>query len=84
MAWNSFKLASYSKFGFSRQDLDGNELAKSICLARKARGREVLFPRVVIFDFLKLSRRIEYSVVGGRGGGVLCNIHSGSSESYYC
>ena len=40
-AWNSFKLASYSKFGFSRPYLDGNKLAKGICLARKMRDKEV-------------------------------------------
>ena len=38
---NLFKLASYCKFGFSRPDLDGNKLAKDMCLARKARDREV-------------------------------------------
>ena len=26
--WNSFKLTSYGKFGFSRPHLDGNKLAK--------------------------------------------------------
>ena len=31
-AWNLFKLASYGKFGFSRPDLDGNKLAKGMCL----------------------------------------------------
>ena len=40
-AWNLFELASYSKFGFSRLDLDGNKLAKGMYLARKARDREV-------------------------------------------
>ena len=40
-AWNLFKRASYGKFGFSRPDLDGNKLAKGMCLARKARDREV-------------------------------------------
>ena len=40
-AWNLFKLASYGQFGFSRPDLDGNMLAKGICLARKARDIEV-------------------------------------------
>ena len=40
-AWNLFELASYGKFGFSRPDLDGNKLAKGMCLARKARDREV-------------------------------------------
>ena len=40
-AWNLFKLASYGKFGFSRRDLDGNKLAKGMCLVRKARDREV-------------------------------------------
>ena len=39
--WNLFKLASCGKFGFSRPDLDGNKLAKGMCLARKARDREV-------------------------------------------
>ena len=44
----------HGKFGFSRPDLDGNQLAKGICLVRKARGREVLSRvlRVVIFEFL--------------------------------
>ena len=36
-----FKLTSYGKFGFSRPDLDGNKLAERVCLARKARDREV-------------------------------------------
>ena len=40
-AWNLLELASYGKFGFSRPDLDGNKLAKGMCLARKARDREV-------------------------------------------
>ena len=31
-AWNLFKLTFYSKFGFSRPDLDGNKLAKGMCL----------------------------------------------------
>ena len=31
----------FGKFGFSRPDLDGNKLAKGMCLARKARDREV-------------------------------------------
>ena len=31
----------YNKFGFSRPDLNGNKLAKGMCLARKARNREV-------------------------------------------
>ena len=39
--WNLFKLASYDKYGFSRPDLDGSKLAKGMCLARKARDREV-------------------------------------------
>ena len=39
--WNLFKLASYDKFGFSRPDLDGNKLAKGMCLARKVIYREV-------------------------------------------
>ena len=45
----------HGMFGFSRPDLDGNQLAKGICLARKARDIEVLSGvlRVVIFDFLK-------------------------------
>ena len=38
-AWNLFKLAYYGKFDFSRLDLDGNKLAKCICLARKMRDR---------------------------------------------
>ena len=42
LAWNLFKLASYGKFGFSRPDLDGNELAKVMCLARKARIKKCL------------------------------------------
>ena len=29
------------KLGFSRPDLDGNKLAKSMCLERKVRDREV-------------------------------------------
>ena len=41
LAWNLFKLASYDKFGLSKPDLDGNKLAKGICLARKKRDREV-------------------------------------------
>ena len=40
-ARNLFKLASYGKFDFSRPDLDGNKLAEGMCLARKARDREV-------------------------------------------
>ena len=40
-AWNLFELASYGKFDFSRPDLDGNKLAKGMCLERKARDREV-------------------------------------------
>ena len=39
--WNLFKLVSYVKFGFSRPDLDGNKLAKGMCLARKPRDREM-------------------------------------------
>ena len=35
------KLTSSGKFGFSRPDLDGNKLAKGMCLARKARDREM-------------------------------------------
>ena len=38
---NLIELASYGKFGFSRLDLDGNMLAKGICLARKVRDRGV-------------------------------------------
>ena len=38
---NLLKLASYGKFG-SRPDLDGNKLAKVMCLVRKMRDREVL------------------------------------------
>ena len=38
---NLFELVSYCKFGFSRPDLDGNKLAKGVCLARKAGDREV-------------------------------------------
>ena len=30
-ARNLFKLTSYSKFGFSRPDLDGNKLTKVMC-----------------------------------------------------
>ena len=41
-ARNLFELASYSKFGFSRPDLDGNKPAKGMCLVRKARDRECL------------------------------------------
>ena len=33
--------SSYSKFGFSRPDLNGNKLAKGMCLTRKVRYREV-------------------------------------------
>ena len=40
-AWNLFTLASYSKFGFSRPDLDANKLAKCMCLPKKVRDREV-------------------------------------------
>ena len=40
-AWNLFKLTSYGKFGFFRPDLDGNKLAKGMCLARQAIDREV-------------------------------------------
>ena len=39
-ALNLFKLPPYCKFGFSRPDLDGNKLAKGMCLVRKARDRE--------------------------------------------
>ena len=39
---NFFRLTSYGKFGLSRPDLDGNKLAKSMYLARKARDRECL------------------------------------------
>ena len=64
-AWNLFELASYSKFGFFRPDLDGNKLAKGMCLARKARDREafnLIVPRVVNYsvfflESLNLSRR---------------------------
>ena len=38
---NLLELVSYGKFSFSRQDLDGNKPAKCMCLARKARDREV-------------------------------------------
>ena len=34
------QLASYGKFGFSRPKLDGNKLAKGMCLSRKVRDRE--------------------------------------------
>ena len=37
----SRKLTSYGKFGSSRPDLDGNNLAKRIYLVRKACYREV-------------------------------------------
>ena len=50
MAWNLFELASYDKFGFSRPDLEGNKLAKGMCLGRKARDKEVFYlvvPRVI-------------------------------------
>ena len=40
-AWNLYKLASFGNFGFSRPELDGNKLAKGMCLVRKARDREV-------------------------------------------
>ena len=33
-AWNLFKLACYGKFGFSRQGIYGNKLAKGMCFAR--------------------------------------------------
>ena len=52
-AWNLFELAPYGKFGFSRPDLDGNKLAKGICLARKERDKEVyclIVPRVVKYS----------------------------------
>ena len=52
-AWNLFKLASYGTIGFSRSDLHGNKLAKGMCLARKARDREV---------FLILLNVVNYSV----------------------
>ena len=42
LIWNLFKLTSYSKFGFSRPDLDGNKLAKGECLARKASDEKCL------------------------------------------
>ena len=41
-AWKLFKLASYGNFDFSRPDLDGNKLAKGMCLARKAREEKCL------------------------------------------
>ena len=49
------ELASYGKFGFSRLDLDGNKLAKSMCLARKARDREVFIQLYQGLSFLNLS-----------------------------
>ena len=39
----------HGKFGFSRPDIDGNKLAKGVCLARKVRDREVV-PSVVNFS----------------------------------
>ena len=33
-------VASYDNFSFSRPDLDGNKLAKGMCLARKMRDKE--------------------------------------------
>ena len=55
-AWNLFKLASYSKFGL---DLDGNKLAKGMCLARKVRDRDSSTEgrQFFFFEFLNLSRR---------------------------
>ena len=57
--WNLFKLTSYGKFGFSRPDLDGNKLAKGMYLARKPviEKFHLVVPKVVIFEFFKLSRR---------------------------
>ena len=40
-AWNFLKLVSYSKFGFSRPDLDGNKPAKGKYIAGKMRKNEV-------------------------------------------
>ena len=53
------KLTSCGKFGFSRPDIDGNKLVKGMCLARKARDREIILIvlRVVnyfFFDFITL------------------------------
>ena len=35
------QVTSYSKFGFSRPDIDGNKLAKGMCLARNMKDKEV-------------------------------------------
>ena len=40
-AWNLLDLVCYSKFGFSRLDLNGNMAAKGNCLARKARDKDM-------------------------------------------
>ena len=50
-AWKLFKLAFYGKFGFSRPDLDGNKLAKGMCLARKTREIKKCL-RVINFSVL--------------------------------
>ena len=55
LAWNLFKLAPIWQFGFSRLGLDGNKLAKDICLARKMRDKEVFiwwYRGSSIFQFL--------------------------------
>ena len=48
------KLTSCGKIGFSRPDIDGNKLVKGMCLARKARDREIILIvlRVVNYSFL--------------------------------
>ena len=45
-AQNLLELVSYSKFGFSRPDLDGNKPAKGKYLARKARDKEMFISSV--------------------------------------
>ena len=56
------ELASYGRFGFSRPDLNGKKLAKGMCLARKARDREVFIKLyrglsiILFFEFLNLSQ----------------------------
>ena len=42
MTWNLFELVSYSKFSFSRPNLDGTKAAKGKCLARKQEIKKCL------------------------------------------
>ena len=46
-----------SKFAFSRPDLDGNKLAKGMCLERKVGDREVFSSSTEGHQFFNLSRR---------------------------